>query len=77
MTIIIICGPQASGKTRRSSQLLAHFGCKRIVDDWTGDPTDLKDGDIALTSNAYFIVPDGAEVIHIDAAKAMLTERHA
>lgn len=75
MTITIIYGPQASGKTRRAAQLLDHFGGKRIVDDWNGNPDALKDGDIALTSNPKHGFPKGARVIDIATAKAMLTDR--
>jgi len=75
MTITIIHGPQASGKTRRAAQLLEHFDGKRIIDDWNGNPDVLKDGDIALTSCPDFVVPEGAHVIDIVTAKAMLTDR--
>lgn len=75
MTITIIYGFQAGGKPRRATQLLAHFDGKRLVDDWNGNPDVLKSGDVALTSCAYFIVPDGAKVIGIATAKRMLLER--
>lgn len=49
--IVIIHGPQASGKTHHAERFLRHYGCKRIVDTWCG-PQDRKlmPGDLALTT---------------------------
>lgn len=48
MSIVIVYGPQGCGKTRNSQQLLKHFKCRKIVDDWDG-VTRLTNGDMALT----------------------------
>lgn len=71
MNIVIVYGPQASGKTRRASQLLKHFKCTRLVDDWNRT-TKLRDGDLALTTDAPPFNVEGAKVFSIGAAKAAL-----
>ncbi len=53
MSIVIVVGPMACGKTRNAEALRKHFGCKRIVEDYVrGFSPPLKDGDLALTNEA-------------------------
>lgn len=49
---IILCGPQAVGKTRRAESIANALGCERIVVDWNGRD-QLRDGTLAIT-NAEF-----------------------
>lgn len=91
MSIVIVYGPQGCGKTRNSKQLLAHFKCRKIVDDWDG-ASRLTNGDLALTycspapeglasglRNHQFDKPKfgypNATVLHFDKAKRMLTRK--
>lgn len=70
MAIVIIHGPQASGKTRHKEALKQHFKCSRIIDGWDGRRT-LYDGDLALTNEEPpFNCPD-AQIIDIVCAKAL------
>lgn len=50
--IVIIYGPQASGKTVNAEALREHFGCKRTIDDWSGkhDHRKLEAGDLINTN---------------------------
>jgi hypothetical protein len=73
--IVIVYGAPASGKTRRARELLAHFGCTRLVDPWEGSP--LKPGDLALTSMAPPFRVSGAKVVNIAEAKSAITQRGA
>lgn len=73
MSIVIVHGPKASGKTTNAERLRKHFKCKRIVDGWDGYSHStrprLKDGDLALTCDEPpFSVP-GAKVVDIETAK--------
>lgn len=67
MGIVIVYGAQASGKTRRAKELLRHYGCTRLVDDWDGK-SPLANGDLALTSKTHFN-SSGAKVVPIEKAK--------
>lgn len=50
MTIIVIHGPMASGKTRNAQKFRSYYGQKRIVDGWSeGDERQLRPGDLVLT----------------------------
>lgn len=72
MSIVILHGPQATGKTRRGEQLKRHYGCHNIIDEWDGR-AKLKDGDLAITNEAPpFNVP-GAKVVDVAKAKAAVT----
>ncbi|PHR91070.1 MAG: hypothetical protein COA69_13540 [Robiginitomaculum sp.] len=52
MSITIIIGPMACGKTHHKEALKKHFKAKRIVDDFDGRQV-LKDGDLALAHSVY------------------------
>lgn len=72
MSIVILHGAPATGKTRRSEQFKRHYGCSRIVDGWDGR-AKLKDGDLAITNETPpFNVP-GAKVVDVVTAKAAVT----
>lgn len=68
MSIVIVHGAQSSGKTRRGPQLMKHYGCQRIVDDWDGR-APLNDGDLALTNTEPPFSIAGARVVDIVSAK--------
>lgn len=71
MSIVIVYGDQASGKTRLSAELMRYYDCTRIVDDWDGS-SSLKNGDLALTTEyPPFPIP-GAHVVDIQSAKQAL-----
>lgn len=68
MSIVIVYGDKASGKTRLSAELMRYYGCTKIVDDWDGS-SPLKNGDLALTTEyPPFSIP-GAHVVDIRSAK--------
>jgi adenylate kinase family enzyme len=56
MTITVIYGPSASGKTVNADRLQQHYGCQRVIDDWwvhrgkSVRKVDPRDGDLVLTS---------------------------
>ncbi len=68
MSIVIVHGPKASGKTRRAEELMRHYGCKRIIDEWDGR-APLRDGDLALTNMEPQFFVDDARVVSIATAK--------
>ena len=71
MSIVIVYGDKASGKTRLSADLMRYYGCTRIVDGWNGS-SSLKDGDLALTTEyPPFSIP-GAHAVDIQSAKRAL-----
>lgn len=74
MSIVIIHGPMASGKTRRATQLLRHYKCKRIVDCWDGRQA-LMDGDLALTNMEPPFNVYGARAVNIYDAKVAITSK--
>lgn len=50
MTVIVIHGPMASGKTRNAERFRSHYGRTRIVDGWVADDErELRPGDLVLT----------------------------
>jgi len=49
MTIIVIHGAQGSGKSRRSAELLKHYGCSQVVEGWDGIQ-HLPNNSLALTN---------------------------
>jgi hypothetical protein len=74
MSIVIVHGKQASGKTRRSQELMQHYGCKRIIDDWNGKDA-LQDRDLAITSECPPFKIAGARIVDFVNAKASLFGR--
>jgi len=71
MSILIIYGEKGSGKTTNAERLRAHFGCKRVVDDWIpGD--QLRDGDMALTCDDGCFGYKKAQVVTLTAALKQL-----
>ena len=50
---VVIHGPQGCGKTRNAQALAAHFGCRRIVDDWNGQ-SKIEEGSLVLTNSMVF-----------------------
>lgn len=46
---LIVCAPQAAGKTRNAKLIMSAFGCVRLVDEWDGRQI-LAAGDLALTN---------------------------
>ena len=70
MSIVIVHGPQGSGKTFNAERFLKHYGCTQII-EWDFRQT-LKDGDLALTnSKPPFYIP-GALVVDIETAKCAI-----
>lgn len=70
MSIVIIYGPPASGKTTNGKKFMKHYGCSRVIewDEWRRGRA-LKDGDLALTNmEPPFSVP-GARAVDIETAK--------
>lgn len=61
---IILCGPQAVGKTRNAREIAAALGCDKIVDDWNGDD-ELSAGTLAITNTDY-VMPTGSIGIHVE-----------
>jgi serine kinase of HPr protein (carbohydrate metabolism regulator) len=68
MSIVIIHGPQGCGKTRYATELLKHYGCKRLVDDWRPNQR-LRDGDMALTCEPPPFMGMGIRIVAADVAK--------
>lgn len=69
MNAVIIYGPGGSGKTHHREAFRKHFGCVRIVEDWT---EKVQDGDLVLTCLCPpFRVPEGVRVIEITEAKRL------
>lgn len=68
---IILCGPQAVGKTRHAESIANAFGCERIADDWNGRD-ELRDGTLAIT-NAEYTMPKGGLGIHVEDAEGIDT----
>jgi ABC-type branched-subunit amino acid transport system ATPase component len=50
MSIRAIIGPKACGKTTNANLLKKHYKAKRIVEEDDLHRTDLKDGDLILTT---------------------------
>lgn len=75
MSIVIVYGPMASGKTTNKNRLKQHYKCNRIVDDWDDTGMDfrkLKDGDLVLTTSyPPFSVPSAVSVEIKTALRAM------
>lgn len=81
MTITVIYGPPASGKTVNADNLQQHYGCQRVIDDWRtyrGKPVqkvEPRDGDLVLTTE---LVPEilkhfpRANIISIETALASI-----
>lgn len=67
MAIVIIHGPQASGKTRYSQFFRKHYRCRRIIDGWDQFQA-LESGDLALTTEEPPFAVPGAKVVAIKAA---------
>lgn len=65
--IVIIHGPQASGKTTHARQLMRHYGCVRVIDDWDGK-RKLRPKTLALTTESPPFATKGAIVISIERA---------
>lgn len=65
--IVIIHGPQASGKTTHARRFMQHYGCSRVVDDWDGRSA-LQPGTLALTNECPPFNLSGAQVIDIKRA---------
>lgn len=68
MSIVVIHGPEGSGKTRLARSLMLHYGCKRIVDGWDGR-SPLIDGDLALTNMPPPFAIENTQVVAIEKAK--------
>ena len=76
MPLVIIYGPQGTGKGLHAEALKKHFGCQRIV-EWDNPKRSemLRDGDLALTNlEPPFAVP-GAKVYHIVSALLVLSRQ--
>ncbi|MDH5612237.1 MAG: hypothetical protein OEY66_07265 [Gammaproteobacteria bacterium] len=67
MSIVIIYGKQASGKTADAKQLQKFYGCKSVVDEWDGS-SFIPDEGLAITSCMPPFNINGAAVIHITVA---------
>ncbi|MES1985506.1 MAG: hypothetical protein V4461_11185 [Pseudomonadota bacterium] len=52
MTIIVIHGPMATGKTRYKQAFAKHYGCTSIVDNWCAREHEFpEDGRLVLTTS--------------------------
>ncbi len=75
MSIVIIHGPKASGKTTNAEQFKRLYKCKRIIDGWGdfGVNRVLRDGDMVLTNMEPpfdgVVIPHSAVVVDIETAK--------
>jgi len=77
--LIVLTGPQGSGKTQISAALAKHFQLFHVVDEWDGaspSPADLAalDGGCLAVTNAELSAAEvnGAKLLDIEAAKALL-----
>jgi hypothetical protein len=77
MTITVIHGAMATGKTMHRERFRQQYGCTRIVEDWPywkgdGEPAS---GDLVLTNHSPDQIakklPD-ARLVHIDTARAAI-----
>ncbi len=50
MAKVIIYGNAGTGKTRRADQLLKHYRCSKLIEEWDG-VSPLPDGALALTNH--------------------------
>ena len=75
MNIVILYGPIASGKPRRTEMFLKFYKCKHIVEEWDGK-TPLKDGDLALTNSKPPFNIKCARVIRLEVAKNQVVRLH-
>lgn len=68
---VVIYGPQGAGKTLIADQLMAHYGCERLLDEWDG-VTNLQPGDMAITNQEppNLIELDSVTVVDIYTVKA-------
>ncbi|TKJ10221.1 hypothetical protein [Halomonas sp. 15WGF] len=78
--LIVLTGPQGSGKTQVSAALAQHFQLSHVVDEWDGaspSPADLAalEGGCLAVTNAELNIAEvpGATVMDIEAAKALLS----
>ena len=65
--IVVLTGPQAIGKTRKSGSLCEALGCSMIADNWDGK-TDHKISALYITNVDSFKAPEGARVIRANTA---------
>lgn len=65
--IVVLTGPQAIGKTRKSGSLREALGCSMIADNWDGK-TDHKISALYITNSDSFEAPEGARVIRASSA---------
>ena len=71
MSIVIVYGSQNIGKSRRGDQLMKHYGCKRLVDEWDGRQK-LRDGDLAITNMMPPFSVAGARIVDFITAKSAI-----
>lgn len=69
MSIIIVHGPQGTGKTTHGEALRQHYRCSRVVDGWSEEIVALRQGDLALTNQSPPFDVLGATVVDIETAK--------
>jgi SpoVK/Ycf46/Vps4 family AAA+-type ATPase len=70
MSIVIVHGPQGTGKTTHAEALRQHYKCSRIVDGWCEESrAALRQGDLALTNQSPPFDVSGATVVDIETAK--------
>lgn len=77
--LIVLTGPQGSGKTQISAALAQHFQLSHVIDEWDGaspSPADLaalEGGCLAVTNAELSLAQmNGAKVLDVEAAKALL-----
>ncbi len=76
-TSIVVHGPQACGKTRNAKRIAAHFGLKKVVDDWEGRSAIPQSGALVLTNvDPQAIKSAGARVLSFDQAMKLVGPRN-
>lgn len=77
--LIVLTGPQGSGKTQISAALAQQFQLAHVIDEWDGaspSPADLaalEGGCLAVTNSELHMTDSpGAKVLDVEAAKALL-----
>ena len=76
MSIVIIYGEPATGKTRHAIALKNYYGCKTITDGWDGS-SFLRDETLALTNKQPPFNIKSAAGIHISVALAHMNNKKA
>jgi len=74
MSSVIFVAPQGAGKNLHRSKLQAHFGCSRVVDEWTpGQPVQQDALHLAHEAPPKGVkLPAGCQVVEADDVGAWL-----